>query len=346
MASDMQTEKPKKRSGVKSVFTFIKVFFSVILIFALAASVFILAYDRMRPPGGQLTGQFEPDDFTRPEEEDMGGVISNFFVAPDLTSFLIAGFDEFLLTDVLVAGCFNASTNEINLISIPRDTFTTLSDEDVQTLTDAGRRIPAGGAMKINSVYAYAGKDAGIEYLKKQITKILGVEIDYYALIDLDGFKNIVDTMGGVYMRIRPQGLYYEDPDQGLVIAVPGGMQLLDGSMAEGVIRYRDDYARADIDRIDIQHEFMREFVKQALNKETIIKNAPSIAYLLLHYMQSDFAIDDALKYIRYLGELKDSNIHFHTLPGGTTNVGESYYLHDIEQTRLLVEKIFAEPPG
>jgi len=309
---------------------------------ALAAAV--LAYNLTKPT---RDGPREPlpyeTEATEPREHD-GGVVSNIFAAPELTKFLIAGADENLLTDVIIVGCFNSAAKKIDLISIPRDTYVTFSDEDAKTLTDAGRGVPSGGSAKINSVYAYAGRDLGVQYLKKQVESIVGAKIDYYALIDLAGFRGMVDAIGGVYMEIRPQGFYYNDPEQGLVIAVPGGMQRLDGAAAEGVIRYRDDYARADIERIEMQHEFMKQFFMQALGGDALMKNAFGLASAMIGYMRTDFKLRDAVKYLWYIGDLKADNISFHTLPGENVYNGESFYMHDRELTDALAVEIFQPP--
>jgi len=323
---------------------FFKIFSSIMLIFALALIAFIVTY---KPdPVAYKPAAFTPVTAPARDEGAESGIIANMLTPPALTTFLIIGIDESLLTDVLIVGCFNARAMQFDLVSIPRDTLTTMSDGDVKTLADAGRKVPAGGSMKMNSVYAYAGKDLGIYYLQTQLEKLTGVKMDYYVLMDLAGFRNIVDAVDGIYMEVRPQGFYYSDPDQNLEIAIPGGYRRIDGATAEGIIRYRDDYVRADIERIEMQQTFMREFFKQALNKETIKKNAFDIIITLLNYTKTDLKIKDIPKYLVLLNDLNGDGIHFHTLPGEPVYENESFYIHDAEKTEELFERIFALKDG
>ena len=327
----------KKRTALAS---YIRMTATITILFILALSAGLLAYSLTKPKKDKIPEAFS---FEAPPENaprEPGGVISNILNAPERTAFLVAGIDENLLADVILAGCFNSVTKTFDFISVPRDTLAIVPESDVKALAEAGRRLPADGEMKINAVYSYAGRELGARYLMKQVEYILGVKFDYYAVADLAGFRAIVDAAGGVYMQIRPQGFYYSDPDQDLIIEVPGGMQLLDGKAAEGVVRYREDYARADIERIEMQHEFMKEFFKQVLNKQTIIKSAPELMATVINHVRSDFGLADAPRYLRFIGDLKAGDINFHTLPGGPdeTNV---YYVHDAEKTKELTDKIF-----
>jgi len=341
MASGKKRAAKKPRPRYFS--TFIKIFFSVMLIFLLALTAFIITYDRPDPASYYRPADYVPEDVIPPGDVPGAGIISDLFDPPLLTTFLIAGIDDNLLTDVLIVGCFNARTEVFDLISIPRDTFTTLSEGDIKILAEAGRKVPAGGAMKMNAVYAHAGKDLGIYYLESQAEKITGIKIDYYMLVDLAGFRNVVDAVDGIYMDVRPQGLYYHDPEQDLLIDIKGGYQLLDGEAAEGLIRYREDYARADIDRIDVQHAFMKEFFVQVLNKETLIKNAYDIVTTLLNYTRTNFKARDIPKYLRFVKDFNAESINFYTLPGEPVYENESYYMHDMDKTKELVARILAD---
>ena len=342
MASEKKYAKKNKIKTAGKVSAFFKVFSSIMLIFALALTAFFITY-RPNRSAGYTPAVYEPAA-TAARDDSENGIIANMLTPPAMTTFLIAGIDESLLTDVLIVGCFNARALRFDLVSIPRDTFTTLSDGDINTLAEAGRKIPAGGSMKMNSVYAYAGKDLGIYYLQTQLEKLTGVKIDYYVLMDLAGFRNIVDAVGGIYLEVRPQGFYYSDPDQDLKIAIPGGYQRIDGVTAEGIVRYRDDYARADIERIEMQHTFMREFFKQSLNKETIKKNAYDIIVTLLNYTRTDLKIVEIPKYLILLKNINGDAINFHTLPGEPVYENESFYMHDVEKTEELFAGIFESP--
>ncbi len=129
------------------------------------------------------------------------------------------------LTDTILYVAING--DDISMVAIPRDTW----------LDSTGRRI--------NRVY----HDDGAEGLKREVEVILGVPIDYYAIIKLDIFQDLVDALGGVTVDV-PYDMHYNDNAAGLHIRIKAGRQVLDGENAGKFVRYRE-LLRGDIDRID-----------------------------------------------------------------------------------------------
>ncbi|HRQ10206.1 MAG: LCP family protein [Truepera sp.] len=116
--------------------------------------------------------------------------------------------------------------DDISVIAIPRD-----------LIVDERR--------KINSVYAREGAEG----LLKHVEAILGVPIDYYVIIKLDIFQNLVDSLGGVEVDV-PYPMNYDDNAGRLHIHFPAGPRHMDGEDASKFIRYRHSL-RGDIDRLD-----------------------------------------------------------------------------------------------
>lgn len=185
-------------------------------------------------------------------------------------NILICGQDKVSgLTDVNLLVNFNVSKLTMSIMQIPRDTN---MDHDGYYYTRAN------GVFKS---YGSEGWEAQNDYVRKAIEQYpedevelrgiagyaalleqnLCVKIHYYAVMDLSGFKNIVDALGGVDMYV-PYDLIYNDPNQDLYINIPSGYQHLDGNAAEGVVRYREGYAMADIGRGNVQKVFMASLVK------------------------------------------------------------------------------------
>jgi LCP family protein required for cell wall assembly len=71
--------------------------------------------------------------------------------------------------------------------------------------------IPLGKGQvvqdRINTAYAYGGVDA----VKATVEKLLGINVDYYVMIDFEGFKQIINLLGGVDVHV-PDGLGVDDP--------------------------------------------------------------------------------------------------------------------------------------
>jgi polyisoprenyl-teichoic acid--peptidoglycan teichoic acid transferase len=117
--------------------------------------------------------------------------------------------------------------DKITMISIPRDIY-----------------LPQWQA-KINDMYYYQGAEG----LERSIEEITGLPIDYYVIINIDIFKDLVNALGGVEMTV-PYDMYYNDAAAGLAINLKAGPQTLDGEQAAGFVRFRNT-PRGDYDRID-----------------------------------------------------------------------------------------------
>jgi polyisoprenyl-teichoic acid--peptidoglycan teichoic acid transferase len=117
--------------------------------------------------------------------------------------------------------------DDVTLIAIPRDLYL----DPWQT--------------RINAMYYYQGAEG----LKRTVEEVLGVPIDYYAVINLDVFKHVVDALGGVEVHV-PYRMRYVDVAGGLDIDLQPGSQTLDGKRAADFVRFRDT-VRGDYDRID-----------------------------------------------------------------------------------------------
>jgi polyisoprenyl-teichoic acid--peptidoglycan teichoic acid transferase len=117
--------------------------------------------------------------------------------------------------------------DKITMVSIPRDIY-----------------LPQWQA-KINDMYFYQGAEG----LERSIEEITGLPIDYFVVINIDIFKDLVDALGGVEINV-PYDMYYSDAAAGLSINLKEGPQTLNGEQAAGFVRYRNT-ARGDYDRID-----------------------------------------------------------------------------------------------
>ncbi len=288
---------------------------------------------------------FADNELTRPSNsfgtEDEQGFLGDRLEAPRKTNFMLVGLDQTeLLADVILVGCFDSKTQDITLISIPRDTYVEMSPELRAEMKADGINIPS--QLKINAVHSYAGTEKGAYYLEKYLEEMLGIEIDYYAEVNTEAFRDIVDAVGGIDMEIRPEGYHYYDPTQDLVIDVPGGMQHLDGEMAEGVVRYRHDYAQGDIERIEVQQQFMHEFFNQVLSKQNLTENGLSILKTCIEYTNTNFPLSELPKYLQYVPQLSEDSLIMLTAPGTPQMInGVSYYLIDDAEMQVIVNQVF-----
>lgn len=330
-----------KKNQKKGKYYLVKKFFSIVFLFVF--SFLVLA---SIGTAGYL--HFNKDELAENNtaengEENKG--IMDFFNKKSKkvrTNVAIFGVDEDeIRTDVIIVATFNSETKKIDLISVPRDTRVFLTDAMLQDMRSRNSYVP--DTCKINEVHAYAGKEKANEYSVKEVERLLGIKIDYYVKMNLEGFRNIVDEMGGVEIDL-PRDFYYVDRAGGLYINLKAGPQTLNGAQAEQLVRWRKDNkggGYGDLGRINTQQLFLQAFAKKALSPKNVV-NAPGIIKNLFKYVETDISINDALSYVKYLDEIKLDNINMTTIPGEARTIGGiSYFIHDEEGTRKLVDEIF-----
>lgn len=155
-------------------------------------------------------------------------------------TFLLAATDEGGgNTDTIMVVGYDTANQEMGVVSIPRD-----------TLVD--RKIP-----KINSVYA----SDGIDGLKDVVSDLIGIPIDHYVTVNLNGFQRLVNAVGGVDFYV-PCDMNYDDPtaDPPLSIHYSEGMTHLDGQEAMEVVRFRhnnDGSGYTDVGRSQTQQKLL-----------------------------------------------------------------------------------------
>ncbi len=173
----------------------------------------------------------------------------------------------------------------------------------------------------------------GIKYLSALIARSFATPIDFYAQVNLDGFVNIVDAIGGVDVYVQDDMFYY-DPYQDLRIDIPKGQQHLDGEKAEGFIRFRAGYIAADIARIDAQKIFMTAFIKKVLSLEGIL-NIDSLIREVTENLNTNISFTDALYFGTNALDIDLSKIVMLTMPGKSAYKDRiSYY--SIDRTTLM----------
>ncbi|MCD0450206.1 LCP family protein [Actinocorallia sp. API 0066] len=168
-----------------------------------------------------------------------------------------SGHNRFgLRTDSVTLASVDTRTGDTVLLGLPRNLERVPLPEG-----PARQRFPHGftgdGALTpglLNEVYQYAEEHPeivpgvpngkrGPTLLKKTVSGILGVPVDYHVLVDMRGFAQLVDAMGGVWMRI-PEEITYGRHNEGRLAA---GHRKLSGSEALWYGRsrtYSSDYVR------------------------------------------------------------------------------------------------------
>jgi LCP family protein required for cell wall assembly len=180
--------------------------------------------------------------------------------APSRINILLTGIDSsesrtHALTDTILVVSVDRATGEMAMISFPRDL--------------ARLPTPDGGHYepKINSLMSYADRhpelypEGGMAALTKQVGYLLGASVDYYASVDLAGFRKLVDRVGGVTVDVTAA---IDDPAYGgwdtpgrIGFKLSAGRHDLDGETALAYVRSRKGAGDSDFSRARRQQQLL-----------------------------------------------------------------------------------------
>lgn len=261
------------------------------------------------------------------------GYVLSFFTPPVTNVLIMATDKDGTRTDTLMLASFAKKTKEISLLSVPRDTYVTVSEENFALMREDFPQ-PGSRNMKINAVHHFGGEKYGVELLKEEIANLLDVNVDFYVKVDFDAFVHIIDSIGGIEFDV-PVNMSYSDPLQNLYINLQKGPQKLNGEQAEHLLRYRSGYADADLGRIRVQQDFVKAFAEQTVSKGTILSHLGVYLDVMFKYdyVKTDAEFFDAVTYAFLIGGIKTNNIKTQTLPGTPAmRGGQSVYLPKVSE--------------
>ncbi|MDR4168536.1 polyisoprenyl-teichoic acid--peptidoglycan teichoic acid transferase TagU [Bacillus nitratireducens] len=178
----------------------------------------------------------------KPLKRDQGNKQEEKINKSEPVSILLLGADERGedkgRSDSLMVITLNPKNNSMKTLSIPRDTYTEI--------------VGKGKSDKINHAYAFGGVDMSVA----TVEKFLGVPINYYIEVNMEGFKDIVDAVGGV------------DVNNDLEFSLEGqhfqkGNIHLTGDQALAYTRMRKGDPRGDFGRQMRQRQVMQAVIKK-----------------------------------------------------------------------------------
>ena len=256
-----------------------------------------------------VTPQEEEPEKTPEEDEDVPAEQPKA-LRDGVYNILICGTDgDGTRTDTIIIAHLDANNHTVALLSIPRDTPVATGN---------------GGLMKINSVYAGGGAD-GMQRLAARLNSLLGFPVDGYVLVDLEAFKKTVDLVGGVDFDV-PQDMNYEDASQNLYIHLQKGMQHLNGEQAMGLVRFRKGYASQDIQRTQVQQQFLKALAKQCLSVSSLTK-LKEFADIFAEYVTTNLTTGNMVWFGKELLACDFDSMQSYTAEGeGAMINGASYY--------------------
>ena len=238
--------------------------------------------------------------------------------------FLGIGGEEHIsgnyLTDTNILFIFIPSSKKAAAISIPRDLLVKHPIQDKFT--------------RLNALYAIKDPDSGephefpgpmgIKYVNDAIKNITGVNIDYYAVLDLAGVEKVVDVLGGINIQ-RSDDLEdktFPDDNYGYeTYGVNEGWRYLNGEQAVKYIRTRHT-SGGDFDRMKRQQEVARAIKKKIEGLQSVsgLPKLFSIYSALQDHFTTNLSFSEIMRLMKIGENTKTDNIVFDSItaqPGG-----------------------------
>ncbi|MGY1641370.1 LCP family protein [Geodermatophilus sp. SYSU D00703] len=222
---------------------------------------------------------------------------------------LNTGDDSGLNTDTMILVHIPADGSRASFVSFPRDSYVD---------------IPGYGKDKLNAAYAYGYNNeapadapeadrqaAGARLLIQTISQLSGLQIDHYAEVDLLGFFNLSNVVGGVEVNLCEPA---KDKFSG--VDLPAGQQTISGEQALAFVRQRHGLPRGDFDRIVRQQTFIAGMVRKMLSENVLLD--PGKQRRLVEAAAGSLTVDDSLDLFDLAAQMQSvtaGSIEFQTIP-------------------------------
>ena len=207
-------------------------------------------------------------------------------------------------SDTMIVAVVRPRDAAMLLVSIPRDTRADIP----------GREKPD----KIAHAYAYGGAGLAVE----TVERFLNVRIDHYASINFQGFREVIDTIGGIRLPIE-KDLVNDDPGHEHFV-VKAGQPLYNGVDALNYVRFRED-AGGDTSRTKRQQIFLQAILDKA-SEIGEWRKIPELIDIMGNNFASDIPPDDLIRLAERMLTSKSRPIYSHTLKGAGRMEGGAWY--------------------
>jgi len=225
-------------------------------------------------------------------------------------------------TDVILLLSINPSDGKVALISFPRDLYI---------------YQPGWHMDRLNTAYARGE----FELVAQSFEYNFGIRPDHWVLVNFDGFREIIDALGGISVDVG-QGLVDQRDGYGQY-SVSQGNVLMDAETALWYVRSRG--SSDDFDRTRRQQEVLKAIFFRSISLE-MLSNAVNVYDAYKEMVQTDLAFSDLLPLLSLTAQLDNggiegSRIGPNQVSAYTTSSGASVLLPDRQGIRqLLLESL------
>ncbi|MDU4696987.1 MULTISPECIES: LCP family protein [Paenibacillus] len=228
------------------------------------------------------------------------------------------------LSDVMMVIAMNPETKSATVVSLPRDTKLEMNGYKTN---------------KINAFYPNflaAEKKTGTsakQEMKTMMSKFFDIDIDYVTVLNFQGFRDVVDALGGVDVNVDAN-MCYRDTADGTNINLKKGAQHLNGEDALGFVRYRKSNCKPqtkgsdDFDRNRRQNEVLHALIDQAKSLNGVM-GAGKVIESVGKNMETDLESQQMKNMIQTYWSISKENVDFMPVTGDWKS--PYVYLHQDE---------------
>jgi LCP family protein required for cell wall assembly len=265
----------------------------------------------------------EPPTATTPAtpEPSIGSAVPEVSIPPwdgqERLNILLIGADKQgggHRTDTLITVSIDPVTKKVAMFSLPRDTV------DVPIPAGPGRSLWGREfRQKINGFYVqnykradvWPGKQSvrGYNALKSVLGELYDLDIKYFVEVDFDGFKDVVDAIGGVTVNVQTpvvDDTYPAGAGRNVRLYIPSGLQHMTGSQALRYARSRN--TSSDFDRGARQQRILLSMREQA-DPAVLLPRLPELVSALEKSVKTDIPLDQIPKLLGLATEIDTKNI-------------------------------------
>lgn len=280
----------------------------------------------------------------RPEDGAGGEETEKETVLPDIVNIMLIGIDAYENggttsgtephADVCMVLAINFKTNKIDLVSLPRDTFTTTPGYY--------------GYYKLNCTFNVGGglkdPDGGFQQVCRTAEQLMGgVSIPYYYAVDFQAVVELVDAVGGIDFEVDTpfhtlSGKYY-----------PTGLQHLDGDGVMGYLRIRTEADGLDTSRTERQRKMLVALFDK-LKSENKITRLLSVLGEVYDDIYTNTSLTQTIALLNYAAGIGVDNITTRSMKSPTSANYIWFFAFVDQQYRLdLIRELYgfdARPLG
>jgi LCP family protein required for cell wall assembly len=219
-------------------------------------------------------------------------------------------------TDTLIVVSVDPASKQVAMFQVPRDMVDVPVPANARPVWGSVYRGKINGWFTNNRNRAdlWPGGSAnarGFNAVKAILGELYGLDIRYYVMVNFQGFRKVVDTLGGVQINVQipvAESTYPLAPGVNGRIYIPAGPQHMTGSQALIYARSRHRAAAGDFDRGRRQQRVLIS-LREQMNASAIIANLPELVNALKTSVKTDVKTSDLAKLLALAESVDTRNI-------------------------------------